>query len=309
MKILFIGLGSIAKKHIKAINSFIDCEFFALRSSKNSENHQDVTNIIDLEPTINSIDFIILSNPTFLHGKYLKILTNYNKPIFIEKPPLCSLSEIEIISKKIKNQNIKTYVACNMRFNPSIIFLKNKLKTNKINEINIYAGSYLPDWRPNKDFRAIYSSQKKMGGGVHLDLFHEIDYASWIFGIPNKSRAFFSSKSTLKISAIDYANYLWDYDKFNLSIILNYFRKKPKRYIEILFDDDTWNVDLINNKIISDSKGLIFSSEQRISDTYVLQMKYFIECLKNDKPIMNDFDESIDRLKLCLTQNYNEFKK
>ena len=41
--------------------------------------------------------------------------------------------------------------------------------------------SYLPQWR-KKNYKKSYSSNAKLGGGVSLDLSHEIDYIQWIFG-------------------------------------------------------------------------------------------------------------------------------
>ena len=41
--------------------------------------------------------------------------------------------------------------------------------------------SYLPNWRRQK-YTKVYSSSKKLGGGVANDLSHEIDFLSWIFG-------------------------------------------------------------------------------------------------------------------------------
>ena len=51
----------------------------------------------------------------------------------------------------------------------------------KIVKVNSKASSYLPDWRKNKNFRKSVSSQKKLGGGVLLELSHELDYLLWFF--------------------------------------------------------------------------------------------------------------------------------
>ncbi|MEL0008984.1 MAG: Gfo/Idh/MocA family oxidoreductase [Flammeovirgaceae bacterium] len=303
MNILIVGLGTIAKKHIEALRLLnIEANLYALRSTKNPTNILGVKNIYSNEQLSIQFDFVIISNPTHLHYKIIKNFATHGTPLFIEKPFVHTLDNIDNLLKLVKKNNLITYVACNLRFHPCIIYLKNKLdfKFSKINEVNVYCGSYLPDWRPSKDFRATYSANKKMGGGVHLDLFHEFDYTTWLFGLPKKSKSVLRNVSSLNIDAFDYANYILEYDSFTTSIILNYFRKKPKREIEIVFEDKTWTIDLIHHTIKDDGIILFEASEFKIEDTYYLQLNYFINCLKQSKLPMNDIKESSEILKIVL---------
>lgn len=302
MRILIVGLGSIAKKHINALKSLSsEFEIYALRSSRDASQYEDVINVFDLNYCV--FDFAIISNPTYLHFDYIKLLSEKSIPLFIEKPPVHSLENFDEILNLVLKKKIMTYVACNLRFHPCLNFLKDKIDDHnlRVNEINIYCGSYLPDWRPGVNFRKVYSADSKMGGGVHLDLFHEIDYVTWIFGQPKLYNSFKRNVSSLSINAIDYANYTLQYDKFTASIILNYYRKKTKREIEIVFEDDTWIIDLINNTITNDENNLIFEVKDfNILYTYKLQLKYFIDCLNFNKTPMNSLAESIHALQICL---------
>lgn len=302
MEVLIVGLGSISAKHIIALKSIEEnITIYALRSA-GSANVEGIENIYNLNELNNSPTFVIISNPTQLHLQTITSLLYLNVPLFIEKPPSHSLEGVEYVADEINKKNIFTYVACNMRFHPCIQFLKSYLTNSRtINEVNVYCGSYLPDWRPGRNYREVYSANKEMGGGVHLDLFHEMDYTCWLFGFPESSFGFKSNKSSLRIDAADYANYILKYPSFNASIILNYYRKKPKRTMEILFDGETWSVDLITGTIHSDTQGLVFHSPGfEIINTYKDQMKYFINFLKANINTMNTFDESIRILKLSL---------
>jgi len=305
IRVLIIGLGSIAKKHITALRSLNEeFEIFALRSSLDASKYEDVINIFNLDDTV--FDFAIISNPTHLHFKYIKLLASKSIPLFIEKPVVHSLSKINELSEVIIAKNVVTYVACNLRFHPCIIYFRNKIKNDleRVNEVNVYCGSYLPEWRPHVNFREIYSANSKMGGGVHLDLFHELDYTTWLFGIPKKSSSFFRSSSSLEIDAIDYANYLLEYGSFTANIILNYYRKEPKRQIEILTENETFIIDLIRNEIKNDKGELIYSDLNfEIKDTYFHQLNYFINCLKSQETPMNSFFSSIEILKICLNND------
>jgi predicted dehydrogenase len=312
MNILIIGLGSIARKHIEALSNLnLDVKIYALRSKLNVPAEGNVENIYELENCDLVFDFAIISNPTQLHFQFIEKLAQKGIPLFIEKPAIHILENVNKLVDLIKEKHLITYVACNLRFHPCILFLKDKIDKDslRINELNVYCGSYLPDWRPGKDFRTIYSSNSAMGGGVHLDLFHELDYTAWIFGLPNKSNVILRNKSSLEIDAIDYANYTLEYDSFVANIILNYYRRSPKREIEIVFEKDTWVVDLINNEIKNDNGDVFFRADNfNVKDTYLLQLKYFIGCINNNQVPMNSFDESVEILKICLNNEFN-FKK
>ena len=304
MKILIIGLGSIAKKHISAISALIpDPLFFALRSNKNSTTLENVKNIFEINEAPKDIDFIIISNPSNLHASTIKKVIFLNKPIFIEKPIFNNIESNIEIRNLINKIGIKTYIACNLRFHPSIIFLKNYIDNNnkKINEVNLYCGSYLPQWRANSDYTESYSAKKNMGGGVDLDLIHELDYAIWLFGFPLNYNSTKRKISQLKIDSFDYCLYNLKYYEFNLSIILNYYRITPKREIEIVFEDDILICNLLNAEIRNSKNEIIFfDNSYNINKTYLSQAEYFINKLKNDDPYMNNLDESFEILKIAL---------
>jgi len=308
MKILIVGLGSIATKHIIAIRKLIlNPEIYALRSNLEANKVEGIINIFDLNDETLEFDFALISNPTQNHEEYIEKLSKKNIDLFIEKPPVSSLLNIHELARKINEKNIKTYVACNLRFHPCLVFLKKQLETKEncvINEVNIYCGSYLPEWRPNQDFRKNYSANPEMGGGVHLDLFHEIDYSHWLFGKPENMHCVKRNVSSLNIEAIDSANYILEYPRYNINIVLNYFRRDSKRSIEILFEDDTWTIDLLKNSIEDSENEIIFQAEDfTILDTYDSQMNYFINGLKNNQKQMNTFADSIEILKTCLNND------
>lgn len=303
MKILMIGLGSIGKKHVNALKSILpSAQIFALRSIRNSEIHPGVTNIYNLdEIELIAVDFAIISNPTSEHKKTIEHLIEYAIPLFIEKPVYSSL-DIEDVINTVVSKGIKSYVACNLRFLDCIKFVKEKLsmtQNKRLNEVNVYCGSYLPDWKPGIDFRNTYSANPELGGGVHIDLIHELDYLYWLFGTPKSVTRNFKNQSSLAIMAFDYANFMLDYDGFCANVVLNYYRRVPKRTLELVFDDETWEIDLLKNQIICNSKT-VFSSEQRIADTYHTQMEYFINCLNEKTNTFNTVSNAYDVLKICL---------
>ncbi len=304
MKVLIIGLGSIAKKHITSLLELIpDVEIYALRSADNSANVSNVLNIYDLKDSPNDVDFIIISNPTSLHASAIEQILIFNAPLFIEKPIFDKIDNNISLVNLIQEKRLKTYIACNFRFHPVIDFLKHYIQNSnkRINEVNVYCGSYLPEWRNGSNYIDSYSAKSSMGGGVHLDLIHELDYCIWLFGFPLKHSSVKRKVSQLQIDSIDYCSYNLFYENFNLSIVLNYFRVKPKRQIEIVFEDDVITCDLLNAIIINSHGQVIFEEKGfNMNDTYLKQMEYFIDHLNDDKPFMNNSNEAFDILKIAL---------
>ena len=311
MKILIVGFGSIARKHYQALLK-IDpsIKVIAFRSNTNAEQIKDILSIFNTEEIKQyaPYDFVLISNPTYKHKETIDQLLNLRCPLFIEKPLFHTIQSDKFITK-IHACDVITYVACNLRYLDSLLYVKEVLLPKLvINEVNVYCGSFLPEWRTESDYHAVYSAHSDQGGGVHLDLIHELDYVYWFFGKPVQVHAYKTSKSSLNIDAIDYANYILEYNDFSVNIILNYFRKDKKRSIELVCMDDTYTVNLLSNSV-SSTKEIVFESNQEISDTYLKQMQYFVNSIKIPKEtcntIMNGIDEAYEVLKICLI---NEIK-
>jgi predicted dehydrogenase len=302
MNVLIIGLGSIANKHLAALRSLGTFRFFALRSSKSDVAKDDVENCYSWDEVPSGIDFAIIANPTDMHRSAIADCVRRGIPLFIEKPIAHQLGGLDELGEEISSAGLTTYVACNLRFLSSLVFLKNTISGKRVNEVNVYCGSSLPVWRPGTDFRLSYSADASRGGGVHLDLFHELDYVCWIFGMPADSKGIIRSVSSLAIAAPDYAVYHLFYRSFTAAITLNYYRPTPKRAIEILFEDSVWTLDLLQNKITDDKGVVIFEDDvHRIKDTYRDQMAYFLDKLEVEGMIENTFAASLNILKIALS--------
>jgi len=299
MKVLIIGLGSIAKKHIKALKEIdVRVTVYALRSSKKSGTYEDVINVYSIQDIESlNIDFCIISSPTALHHQHINQLTSFTFPLFIEKP-LSHTLKISELEQCLDSK--KTYVACNLRFLDALEYVKQEIlptNTEKIQEVEAYCGSYLPEWRQGVDYKKNYSAIPELGGGVHLDLIHEVDYIYWLFGKPIHQVKTLKSQSALNIESIDYASYQFSYEGFETHVTLNYYRPLPKRTLEIVFETYIIKVDLLTNTVYKNDKE-IYKSNQLPIETYRKQLEYFI----NTTPTFNTFKEALVVLNMCLNE-------
>lgn len=238
-KILIVGFGSIGKRHYKILSKKHEVFIITKQKIKKKNFYSSFKKVEGLK-----FEYIIISNETYKHYKSLLEIRKYfkNTKILIEKPIFNKIPKKNISNKKI-------FVGYNFRFHDQISFLKKYVKNKKINKIFIECGYDLKKWR-TRNYKKTYSASKKKGGGVLLDLSHEIDYAYWIFG---KLKVLKSSKkkiSKLKISSEDNVDIYCETEKFvKMKIHLNYINKIKKRSIVIYGLNFKIICDLINNTI------------------------------------------------------------
>ena len=311
MKILFFGLGSIGTRHANIIKKlYPNYQIFAYRANKNQDNDSKLPYVtcfdnID-EAYFIKPDIVFVTSPTSLHIKSAIVAANNNCHLFIEKPLSNNKEGIEELISIVNNKNLITLMGCNMRFHPIILRIKEILEEPKFGRIfkfQVNCASYLPEWRPWQDYSKSYSAKKDLGGGVLLDLIHEIDYSQWLFGnfieiIGRKAKI-----SNLKIETEDFAELLIKTHK-NIygNIQLDYFSVKPERSVTVIFEKAVVKGDLIENSI-----SIFYNNKETIENfnidknyTYEKQMEYFVECVKVKEKTFNDISEGYKVLKYIL---------
>ena len=243
LKVLIIGYGSIGRRHANLLSKFKSVSSIYIltkQKCKKINKINSLKNITEIDP-----DYIIISSRSNLHFKYLRYLdkTIKNKKILVEKP---------LFHKNyyLKIKNNKVFVGYNLRFHPVIMFIKKYIKNKNIFLSNITCRSYLPNWRKNTSYTKSNSAKKSYGGGVLLELSHEIDYINWIFdGIKKIDHAKIGKISDLKIDTEDYALIEGKSLRSYFNLELNFFSKLEERKIGIYGKNFSIVGDLINNKI------------------------------------------------------------
>lgn len=292
MKILFVGLGSIGKRHIgnveKVLNSrHIEYMIEAFRSS-GKELDDELRNTIQKEyfsydELPNDFDIIFVTNPTIMHYGTVQKLESKTKNMFIEKPVFDRYMDLEQLN--LGNESVY-YVACPLRHKKVIQYIKKRIdEGEKFNSVRAISSSYLPNWRKNADYTNIYSARKELGGGVELDLIHEWDYLIALFGFPNITYKFCDKVSDLEINTEDLAIYIARYDNLYVELHLDYYGIESVRKLELLGNRKKYDIDLINNtiRILSLEKEQLITYDE--DDCYLSEMEYFFDLV--DKKIEN----------------------
>ena len=296
LNVCFIGYGSIAKRHIKNLKTVcktknIKLSIDLLRHSYSSdESINGIKNVYyNKLPNDSKYDVIFVTNPTSKHYHSIKDNIDKTKMYFVEKP----LVSYEYVSK-IKSLKInpnKIYVACPLRYKKVIEYIKKYFFNKKILCARIICSSYLPEWRLGTNYKNAYSANRKFGGGVRLDLIHEMDYIRYLFGNPQNIKLSYGKYSDLSINAEDLATYIFEYKNRIIELHLDYFGRKNQRSIELFTNDDVINIDLIKNRILFNKSNKILNFKDTKDDFYKEELLTFLNIfykkVKNPNNLLN----------------------
>ncbi|QEZ88266.1 glucosamine-6-P synthase, isomerase subunit PtmF [Aliarcobacter cibarius] len=250
MKVLVIGFGSIGKRHYDILSKLFGVQNIDLVTKQNIENKICYKNL-EVVDKINQYDYFVIASETNKHFEQLKYLEENikGKIIFCEKPLFESKKDLKIINNKI-------FVGYVLRFHPLLEKLKEMLKDENIILANAKCGQYLPFWRPNTNYKNCYSAKKENGGGVLLDLSHEIDYVQWLCGKINEIKSYQVKISDLEISSDDLSMLIGKTNKNILvNISIDYISKNTHRKLLVETFEHTYELDFISNKLIKKDKN------------------------------------------------------
>ncbi|MCY9692556.1 Gfo/Idh/MocA family protein [Paenibacillus alginolyticus] len=287
MKIAIVGFGSIGARHAEILNRVFGHEVRIVSSRPNSDyaRYPAISQMLqDYQP-----EYVIISNPTYEHYSSLQMLAelNYDGHVLVEKPIFSDIPN----SFDFSFQSIR--VLYNLRFHPILQELKSVLADEQMISAQVYAGQYLPTWRPRVSIEDNYSSHKSKGGGVIRDLSHELDYSTWLFGKWNHVSAIGGKYSSMKITSDDSFSLLMVTDKCPaVSIQINYLDRISQRKVIINTDKTTILADLVHGTIQMNQVQKSFQTERNF--TYVKQY----EAIFNDSKDVCSLTEGLEVMRL-----------
>jgi len=306
MKILYFGLGSIGIRHLKLLKKNYDHEIYAYRTRK-EDVFPGIHNIYDLEEAIKvKPDIVFITNPTSLHIETaITCLKAGITNLFIEKPLSNSLDNLDIFFKEIKNSSAIVHVGYSMRHNPIIKRMKQLIeeRKEKIFYTQTLNSSYLPNWRPGRDYRKIYSSKNSQGGGVILDLIHEFDFNEWFFGKIKSINGIYGKISSLEIDSEDFCDVNITFENNLIATIhLDYFGFNTQRFIRILTSQEENFADLIKKEISfkNELKTKKEAFEFERNDYFEEQLALFLEGIENESKEIVNVEDARDLLEKIL---------
>ncbi|MFK7160465.1 Gfo/Idh/MocA family oxidoreductase [Marinospirillum sp. MEB164] len=292
---LIVGLGSIGHRHLRLLREEMpSIDILVLRSSNCSQPlpygaqcTQDIDDACAYKPQI-----AIIASPAPFHIKIAKKLAEHGVHLLIEKPISNSTQEIDTFLESCKERKVIVQTAYNLRFLNTLLHFKKEIDSRiigKVYYIKYEVGQYLPSWRPGKDYRTTVSAQHKLGGGVLLELSHEIDILRWVFGEIDWVSCRSTKLSNLDIDVEDCAQLNIGFSNGALgNLSMDFLRHDTTRcctaigeYGTIKWDAVSGQVNLFTAKL---NAWQIIKNESPDRDaTYREQIKSFIKAIEDGK--------------------------
>lgn len=301
LKVCFVGVGSIAKRHIKNLHTVCKDRGVCLQIDAFRGTEEAVDGVSNIYRDMNSVptdyDAIFITNPTDKHLATLRSFHGKGRHFFIEKP-VVALNQLDAANSfEIRHDSIY-YVAAPLRYNTVIQWIKDNVNPADVISVRSISSSYLPDWRPGQDYRQTYSAHRSMGGGVSIDLIHEWDYLTYLFGWPEKVHSFIGKKSNLEIDSDDYAIYIAEFPDMVAELHLDYFGRKTIRDIQLFTKEDTIVGDIVNGKIRFLVRNKEIDFHEGRDDFQKRELNHFLDMITGKVEVEDGFYHGIDVLYL-----------
>ena len=295
-RVLVVGLGSIGKRHLRILQDLMPIADIRVLRHRESSDITDITNgcfsTIE-EATAFLPQIAVVANPAPFHINIAMDLVSVGCHLLIEKPISVDTNGIIELIDAARNNNALIQLGYNLRFHTSLVHFRSLIHKGEIGRVlsvRSEIGQYLPTWRPDSDYRSGVSARKELGGGVLLELSHELDYLRWIFGEVTKVSAILCKQSDLEIDVEDSAFITLQFASSKdepgpvVSLCMDFVRHDTARTCVVIGSLGTLRWKALDGKVEYWKEGsteweTVFHHQYQRDDTYRSEWKHFIDCI------------------------------
>ena len=189
MKVLVIGTGSIGKRHMANLLS-LGHEVHAFSERLAQGVAHQLPEGVDAVPSLAGLvhagfDAAVVANRTDQHLASATAALEFCNALYIEKPLAANLAGLANLQAVCTQRKTTVELGFMMRYHPNLQWIKTHLQSGQCGEVmhvRASVGQWLPDWRPGTDHREGFGAFYRYGGGVTMELIHEIDLVNWLLG-------------------------------------------------------------------------------------------------------------------------------
>ena len=294
IRIAVVGLGSIGRRHVRTLAfSRPEIEIVVVRRqyhqtwseeglvSAVAPSHEDALKF--------GVDAAIICSPASHHIADALAYLEVGRPVLIEKPLSTSAKLAELLTGH-HSSSPQILLGYTLRHSEGMNLILEWLSSGSAGRIlggHLVARSFLPDWRPGQDYRSTVSASQELGGGVLLELSHEIDMALAFFGPFESVCARLSTSGDLDLQVEDTVRLrLGAADGVEVGVDLDFCSQISERKVYIRGEKESLSWDLLGNsvKFISPSGEYheVILNDSR-EDHFKIQLEHFLECVKKSE--------------------------
>jgi predicted dehydrogenase len=300
-RVLVVGAGSIGLRHLGNLRTLGvqlgACDPDAARRARAAERHG--AHVFEaLGPALDAgWDAALVCTPTHTHLEVAQQAIEAGCHVFVEKPLADTAASAPALLAAAASRGRRLMVGHSMRFHPGIARLRAVVGDNALGRVllaTVRGGHWLPQWRPEQDYRQTYSSRRKEGGGVLLEYLHDFDYLRWMLGEPHQVFAAAGRVGDLEIDSDDHAAVVVRFASGALAtLLIDYLRRRRRRSCELVGERAvaTWDAD---GKAPEHSRVTFASGNETVqtlderlidgNEPYVAEMVHFLDCVARGTP-------------------------
>ncbi len=314
-RILIVGYGSIGKRHLLLARKYLPSACIAVLHYKMDisipEQADRVFSTLE-EALVFAPNIAVIANPATFHISMALPLAKLGVHLLIEKPLSHNSTDIAKLSSLCSKKKLVCFTGYNLRFLPSLKKLKEIVEDEVVGKpwsIRIETGQYLPEWRPDSDYKKSVTSQSRLGGGALLELSHEIDYLTWIFGDVDWIQASLNKLSDLDIDVEDSVFLLMkmkshlNKEGIVASVNLDLIRSDKSRTCTLIAEHGSIRWDCITGCIDLYKRGgsswtRLYEGSETINESYDSEWRQFLLCVESESDSENTIESGLKVIKI-----------
>lgn len=286
LEVAVLGLGSIGQRHA----ALAVAQGAAVRAYDPAQRSapEGVRLVGSADAALDGAAAAIIASPTSVHVEHAELALDHGCHLLVEKPLATTALAAAGIVERAERERRLLAVAMNLRFHTGPGQVKQLVDSGAVGRpllAHFTFGSYLPEWRPNEDYRDSYSARSELGGGVLLDVVHEIDYALWVLGDVRALSAVVAKVSDLELDVEDMATIQLEFESGAVaSMDLDYLDRSYRRGCRIVGSEGSvawsWHLEHVVRYGPDGSEDLR-PTPSDVTPTYVAQMKAFLAAVRD----------------------------
>ena len=298
MRALIVGLGSIGRRHLRNLRELMpeaDLTVLRHRCADRDPQSQDLADriVYDLDEAIDrSPDIAIIASPAPFHIQTALRLARAQTHLLLEKPISDRLDGVDELIGMCRRGNLALLIGYTLRFYSPLRAARDAICSGRVGRVIGFqseVGQYLPDWRAGVPYQSVVTAKRDMGGGVLLELSHELDCARWLIGEVRAVSATAKQVSDLEIDVEDWAELSVHFANGVVGHIhLDMVQRVPTRRCRVIGTDGTLSWEAASNRVACYSSAkreweeVCPAAEVDRNEMYVRELQHFLACVRGE---------------------------